>query len=129
MGINLGGSIPILGDIGKVVRYGGMGIGFLGLVTKAGRHADDVLDLSRTIRPAGKGWTLRSAGDEGRVVYRAWGGTGPEVSRWWSPFKSPTGRHADELFNLRSHGNTAEYLTTGLVRPGMPYWERFVLGM
>jgi RHS repeat-associated protein len=40
LGINLGGSIPIVGDLGKAVKYGGMGIGFLGLVTKGGRHAD-----------------------------------------------------------------------------------------
>jgi hypothetical protein len=49
VGINLGGSIPIVGDIGKAVKLGGVGIGFLGLVTKGGRHADAFLD-PRTIR-------------------------------------------------------------------------------
>jgi RHS repeat-associated protein len=36
VGINLGGSIPIVGDLGKAVKLGGAGIGFLGLVTKGG---------------------------------------------------------------------------------------------
>jgi hypothetical protein len=50
VGINLGGSIPIVGDLGKAVKYGGMGIGFLGLVTKGGRHADDLARLPRALR-------------------------------------------------------------------------------
>jgi hypothetical protein len=49
VGLNLGGSIPIVGDLGKAVKLGGAGIGFLGLVTKGGRHADEFLD-PRTIR-------------------------------------------------------------------------------
>lgn len=40
IGINLGASIPILGDLAKVLKYGGAGVGVLGIVAKGARAGD-----------------------------------------------------------------------------------------
>jgi len=49
IGVNLGGSVPFVGDLGKAVKYGGAAVGFFGLVTKGGRNADSASDLFKMI--------------------------------------------------------------------------------
>jgi hypothetical protein len=49
VGINLGGSIPIVGDLGKALKYGGKGIGFLGLVARGGGRSGDLASFLRRV--------------------------------------------------------------------------------
>ena len=80
------------------------------------------------IRPShGTGWTLKTAGAEGKVVYRLWGGKSPLFGRAWGAARMDARAGAEAAFGKLTTGNTADRLAVGLVKPGMPYWSHIGL--
>jgi RHS repeat-associated protein len=120
VGINLGGSIPIVGDLGKAVKYGGMGIGFLGLVTKGGRHASDA---SKALRV----WGFGSKTDALRFIRNSPDFADPARRAAVDFFQGATSKSKGfRILELQGGGYKLQFVTWSRNTPFGPFGKKFV---